>query len=286
MLKLTITTYDAGVTVQDPKPVTATGDDQAVISVGPNDTHEMLMQWGQLERLQGQLTDLANQGFLTFVIEPADVAEFAEQYQNLDAPSIDGVDNGGAAITAAGDTFDIIGNELLAGQVRASASVLGDTVAGSVLLEDLNPSYAGNLYDVEVVAVGSGAATCAHAVVDGRTVITVNLKDTTTETCTTIAALIAADMAGLVQATVVGVGATVISTVQAVTPFTGGIGLGLNVLFGGLACTVDAIDASGAPIYVLTVTSPSVAAFLAAGDTAVLKVRSNDKVTTANLTLV
>lgn len=286
MLKVTITAYDSPVTVQDPRPVTQSNAEQAVVSVQPNTSRELIMQWGQLERIQGQLSDLAALDLCSFVIEPAGVAVFAEQDQNLDAPSIDGVDNGGAAIAAAGDTFDIIGTELLGGQVMASASVLGDTVAGSVLCEVLNPGYDGNLFDIKVVDTGGGGLATSVAVVDGRTVITVDLGGSAAETCTTVAGDINTVMAGIVQATVVGVGATGITTVQALTAFTGGEGLGLSVHFGGLACTVDAIDISAAPIYTVTVTSPSVAGFLAAGDTAVLKVRSNNKVATATLTLV
>lgn len=286
MLKVTITAYDSPVTVQDPRPVTQNNAEQAVVSVQPNTSRELIMQWGQLERIQAQLSDLAALDLCSFTIEPAGVAEFAEQNQNLDAPSIDGVDNGGAAITAAGDTFDIIGTELLGGQVMASASVLGDTVAGSVFCEVLNPGYDGNLFDVQVTDVGAGGLAVSSSVVDGRTVIDVNLGGSAAETCTTVAGAINTALAGVVQATVVGVGGTAITTVQAVTAFTGGVGVGMSVHFGGLACTVDAIDASAAPIYTVTVTSPSVAGFLAAGDTAVLKVRSNDKVATANLTLV
>ncbi len=289
MLKVTITAYDSPVTVQDPRPVTQNNNEQAVVSVQENTSREMLMQWGQLERIQQQLTDLSALNLCSFVIEPAGVAEFAEQNANLDAPSIDGVENGGAAITAAGNVgVNVIGNELLGGQVMASVSVVADTVAGSVLLDVLNPGYDGNLFDFEVVDSGGGGLAVTSSVIDGRTVISIDLGGSGTETCTTVAGAIATAMAGVVQATVVGVGATVISTLADVTPFTGGIGTGLSVLFGGVACTVTAIDISAAPVYTVTVTTPDVATALtlAAGDTAVLKLRSNDKVATANLTLV
>ena len=291
MLKVTITANDSPVTIQDPRPVTQNNNEQAVVSVLENTTREMVMQWGQLERIQGQLTALANLGLLSFVIEPVGVAggvaEFAEQNANLDAPSIDGVDNGGAAITVAGDTFDVYGANLLGGQVQASATVAADTALGSVLLEALNPGYAGNLYDFEVVDSGSGGLAVTHSTVDGRIVISIDLGGSTTEDCTGVAAAINTDMAGLVFATVVDTGSTVISTEQAVTPLTGGIGTGLTVFLAGIACVVDAIDITGAPQYKITVTSPAVGGFgLAAGDTAVLKVTSNNKVVTTNLTLV
>ena len=291
MLKVTITAYDSPVTIQDPRPVTQNNNEQAVVSVLQNTTREMIMQWGQLERIQSQLTSLSALDLISFVIEPVGVtdgvAEFAEQNENLDAPAIDGVDNGGAAITVAGDTFDIYGANLLGGQVQASASIAADTVAGSVLLESLNPGYAGNLYDFEVVDSGSGGLAATHSTVSGRIVMSVDLGGSTTETCTTVAGAINTDMAGLVFATVVGTGSTVISTEQAVTPLTGGIGTGMSVSLAGIACVVDAIDTSGAPQYKLTVTSPAVGGFgLAAGDTAILRVTSNTKVATANLTLV
>jgi len=291
MLKVTITAYDSPVTIQDPRPVTQNNNEQAVVSVAPNTTREMIMQWGQLERIQSQLTALANLSLISFVIEPVGLAdgvsEFAEQNANLDSPSIDGVDNGGAAITVAGDTFDIYGNKLLGGQVQASATVAADTSAGSVLLESLNPGYAGNLYDFEVVDSGSGGLAVTHSTVAGRIVISIDLGGSTSETCTGVGSAIDTDMAGLVKATVVGTGSTVISTEQDVTPLTGGIGTGISVALAGFACTVDAIDISADPLHKITVTSPAVGGYgLAAGDTAVLKVVSNTKMTTANLTLV
>ena len=291
MLKVTITANNSPVTIQDPRPVTQNNTEQAVVSVSPNTTREMIMQWGQLERIQKQLTDLANLELLSFVIEPvgtADgVAAFAEQNESLDAPSISGVDNGGAAITAAGDTFDIYGNNLLGDQVQASATIAADTAAGSVLLEALNPGYSGNLYDFEVVDSGSGGLAATHSTVDGRIVMSIDLGGSTTETCTTVAGAINTDMAGLVLATVVDTGSTVISTEQDVTPLTGGTGgTGIAVYLGGLACTVDAIDVSADPQHKVTVTSPDVTTYgLAAADTAVLKVVSNSKVTTATMTL-
>ncbi len=290
MLKVTITTFDSPVTVQDPRPTSQTALDQAVVSVEPNDVREMIMQWGQLERIQAQLTDLAALDLITFTIEPVTavdgVAEFAEQNQNIDAPAIDVIDNGGAGITVGGDSFDIVGTNLLGGQVRANASVAGDTALGSILLEDLNPSYDGNLYDVEVIIDGAGVAICTHAVVDGRTLITVNLRAAGAETCTTIAALINADMAGLVQATVVLAGATTITTVQAVTPFVDGAGTGLSVTLAGLACVVNTIDESAAPIFTVNVTSPDVSGTGgAAGDSASLVVRAYNKVAQASTVL-
>ncbi len=291
MLKVTITAYDSPVTVQDPRPVTQNNNEQAVVSVEPNTTREMIMQWGQLERIQGQLTALANLNLIAFTIEPVGLAdgvsEFAEQSEGLDSPAIDGIDNGGAAITVAGDSFDIYGANLLGGQVQADASILADTVAGSVLLESLNPGYAGNLYDFEVVDSGSGGLAATHSTIDGRIVMSIDLGGTTTEDCDAVVVVVNADMAGLVKATAVGVGATVVSTIAAVTPLTGGIGTGVTVMLAGIACVVDAIDISGAPQYKVTVTSPALGGYgLAAGDTAVLRVTSNTKVATATLTLV
>jgi len=288
MLKVTITTFDAGVTVQDPKPVTTTKDDQAVISVDPNDSREMIMQWGQLERIQGQLTNLAAAGFCTFVIEPvgtADgVAEFAEQVQNADAPIIDAIDNGGAAIALAGDTFDVVGTNLLGGQVQASATIAADTAAGSVLLEDLNPSYDGNFYDFEVVDSGGGGLAVTSSVVSGRTVIEVDLGGSGSETCTGVTSAINTAMAGLVFATAVGVGSTVVSTIQAVTAFTGGIGLGFSVALAGIACTVNSIDITSAPVIKVNVTNPSLAGVgVTADDSVTLSVRANDKLATASI---
>lgn len=283
MLKVTLTANDSPITVQDPRPVNQANNEQGTYSVQPNTTREMIMQWGQLERISGQLDALAAAGLGSFSIESAGGSSFAEQADAVDNPAIDLVD--GAVLAAGGSTPDLVGTNLLAGQVQASASVVGDTTAGSVLLECLNPGYDGNLYDVEVVDSGSGGLSSAVATVDGREVVTVDLGGAATATCTTVAASLATTLAGLAQATVVGTGATAITTVQAVTAFTGGEGTGLSITLAGAACTVSAIDLSGAPIEVISLAATPAVTGGAAADIARLRVRSNAKEDVASVVL-
>lgn len=295
MLKVTITTYNSGITVQDPKPVTATSADSAVVSMVPNETKEMIMQWGQLERIQSQLSDLAALGVLSFVIEPvgiADgVAEFAEQPGNMDAPAIDGFSNGAAAtITAVGDTFDIIGDNLMGGQVQAGGRLLSILSTAYVQITLLNPGHAGNLYDLQIVDSGAGglAVTSTLSATTGRTLVEVDLGGSATETVTGVTAAVDAVISAVALVTAVGVGTTVISALQAVTPLTGGIGTGISIKLGGLVCTLDAVDISAAPVAALTVTSPDLTAApvaFAAADVVQLKVRSNEKEATLSAVL-
>lgn len=293
MLKVTVTTYGSPVTVQDPRPVNTNSEEQAVITVEANSTKTVLMQYGQLERMQGQLTKLAREGLLTFVIESGDytvvngeiveVAGFAELADAPTNPSIDLVET--VPSTGGSTGVDLVGDYLLNGQVMASASVAGDADAGSVTLEVLNPGYAGNLYDIVVVdSGGAGPATLTDAEVDGRTVLTLDLVGVTVD-CDGLKTLVDANYAGVIQATVVDVGGTNIS-VQDLQAFTGGEGTGLSVTLGGLACTVTAIvpapDPETSVADTITVTTPAVGA---AGQVAKFRVRSDAKEDLASVVL-
>jgi hypothetical protein len=159
-----------------------------------------------------------------------------------------------------------------------------DTPVGSIALAAI-PGAEGNLIDFQVIDSGAAAADCTTAVVSGRTVVTVNLKGQAAETCTTIAALINGACDGICFATVVGTGTTVIDAVQALTPFTGGSGPGMTILFGGAACAITSVDDSAAPIIEILVTTTALTGVLAAGDVAVLSVRSGNKIATASSVL-
>lgn len=383
MVKLSITAINTSVTVQDPRAVTQSNEEQAVISVEAGDTKEVSMQWQQLERIAEQLTQLAALGFCTFNVDASGGPAFVEQADSIDNPSLDVVPGG---IAAAGSTgVNLTGANLLAGQVQASATLDGDTVAGSILLEDLNPGYAGNLKDVQVVDTASGAPTKASlsidasggtgtvdieatiagtsgnlidveivdtasgglavssavvsgrtvitadlggdtptcttlaaaidaisgvdaaaggtasdtfttavalapltggtgglavssTVVDGRTVITVDLGGTTAETCTSVAAAMNTVLAGVVKATVVGTGSTVFSTLQALKAFTGGEGTGLSITIAGVPCTITAINMAGTPLAeVITISTPNLSGTASATNVVKLRLRSDAK---------
>jgi len=116
----------------------------------------------------------------------------------------------------------------------------------------------------------------------------VDLGGSAAETCTTVAAIInnpASPTFGYVIATVVGVGATAITTVQAVTPLTGGTGTGLWVRLAGLFCTVYEIDESAAPVYTLKAMTPDLTPLAgSAGDKLLLEHRAGSKLTAITLT--
>ena len=288
MLKVTITALSGPVTIQDPKPVSQTSSSQAVITVEAGTPASWTMQWQQLERIRDQLADLAALGLCTFAIESADVPSFAEEAMYDEGPRIDSIDNGGAGLAiAGGDTPLVAGNELLAEQELANAIVLADTIAGSVLLRATNPGYDGNTIDFEVVDSLGGGLAVTTAVAAGRRNIEIDLGGSAVETVTTVAAAVnaLAGLAGIVEAIEVGVGATVVSTLQDTTAFTGGVGQGLTVLFCGVACPVTNIDITGDPIIVLTLDTPAAPAGLAAVDIGTITVRAGNKITSAAVVL-
>jgi len=287
MLKLSVTAKDSPVNIQDPRPVHNTGDEQASYTVQPGETKEMVMSWNQLERIGQQIEDLETAGFISFTIEGSGGPAFTEQSDAPDVPIIDFVSKG--VITQAGDLVDVTGYDLIGDQGIAEASIEGDTDAGSVKVQASEPGGAGNLIDVEVVDTGGGGLAVSTAVVDGRTVITVDLGGSAGEDCDSVAAIInnaASDTYGLVFATVVGVGATAITAAQDLEPLVGGTGAGLVVTLAGLPCLVIGIDESGAPdAVILNLATPNYSALsLATGAPISLQVRANGKLSTATLT--
>ena len=286
MLRITVTANDSPVTIQDPRPVTQHNLEQGVFHIEPGASKDLDISWGQVERVAPQIYALAAAGLITFVMEGTDGPSLSEQADSLSNPVVDYANDG--VITAASQALEITGQNLLAGQVMAEATVLADTDLGSVLVKSVDPGAQGNIYDIEVVVVlVSGTASVVINTVDGREVITIDLEGSAAETCTSIAALInnaASPTYGLVQATVVDAGATAITTAKDLGPFEGGVGSGMSVSLAGLPCIVGAVDVSADPVHVLTLATPSLAALsLATGAPLRLQLRSNGK--SADITL-
>lgn len=285
MLRITVTAKDSPITVQDPRPVTQNNAEQGVFHVEPNTSKDMDLSWAQVERVAAQLNALAALDLCTFVIDGTGGPSFAEQPDSADNPVIDYGSDG--IITAVSQALVLTGNNLLAGQVSAFASILADTVAGSVLVESVNPGAQDNIYDVEVIDSGGGGLDIGIATVEGREVITINLGGAAGEDCDSIAALInnTGNVAyGLVHATVVGVGGTAITTAKALVPFTGGIGTGLSITLAGIACIIVSIDISADPVHVITLATPALGGLsLSTSAPLRLQLRANGK--TADLTL-
>jgi hypothetical protein len=157
-----------------------------------------------------------------------------------------------------------------------------------VLVQSSMPGGAGNLIDVVVVKT-AGALSASVAVVDGRTVVTVDLGASGTEDCDSVAGIINNALSGtygIVFATVVGVGATVVNTPQDLQPLVGGIGAGLTITLAGVPCLILGIDTSGAPavVKISIETGDYSSLSLATGAPIVLQLRSNNKLSTATLT--
>lgn len=281
MLRITATVGNRPCTIQDPRPPQG-----FVKNFTPDAVESIDMQWDQFERLCPQLNALVAADFLTYIIATTDGPAATEQADSPGNPSLDYAEPG--VITAASMALVITGNKLLAEQVQASATVdSDDTPTGSVLLEAVNPGGQGNLIDVEVIDSAGGGLTVATAVVDGRTVITIDLGGSAGETCTTVAAIVnnpASDTYGLVQATVVGVGGTGITAIMALVPLTGGVGAGMSITLAGLPCVVVSIDKTGDPIIVITLATPVLTPLsLATNDRLKLEVRAYGKLTDITL---
>lgn len=280
MLRITVTTFDSPCSIQDYFPPPG-----KVIGFEPNVVTSFDVQWDQLERLGPQLDALAALGFLTYVTAGTGGMSLTEQADSPGNPALDYAEPG--IITAAVDVLAITGRNLLAGQVVADATILADTGAGSVLVEAVNPGAQGNLFDVEVIDSLGGGLAVAVATVEGREVISVDLGGSAGEDCDSVAAIInnaASDTYGLVHATVVGVGATAITTVKALVPFTGGVGSGMQITLAGSPCIVVSIDQSATPIIAIVLATPDISGLsLATDDMLKLEVRSGGKLTNVTL---
>ena len=170
----------------------------------------------------------------------------------------------------------VTGHKLLAGQVQASVNVVGAGGAGDVDITVINPGYAGNQYDIEIVDSGAGGNAITTAVVDGRTVVSVDLGGAAL-TCAALGAAIDGVVgAGVFQYVVNGVGATNL-VVQDLQAFSGGEGLGLAVTLAGVACVVTGVDISASPVEELTISTPDLTGTAATGNLAKLRLRSNEK---------
>lgn len=288
MLRITVTAKNNPVTIQDPRPVTQSNLEQGVFHIEPGTPKIMDLAWAQVERVRTQLEDLAALGLVTFTVEGSPVSAFARQADSVNNPTIDYVS--ASKIDPAGQALTVTGANLLAGQVRAAAEIAGDTSAGHIHLFLTNPGAQGNFYDVEVVDTGGGGLTVAIATVLGREVLTIDLGGSATETVTKIVTKIntaGQPTYGIIQAVAVGTGSTPITTVRALTAFTGGVGSGMSVTLAGIACTVVAINIAADPVHVLTLATPSLAG-LSLSDYAALalELRSDGKYTNATLVQV
>lgn len=280
MLRIIVTTFGRPCSIQDPFPPQG-----KVVNFEPNAVTTFDAQWDQLERLGPLLDALAAKGFLTYTVAGTGGMSLTEQADSPGNPALDYATPG--TVTAASIPLVIAGNRLLAGQLVSATEILGDTVAGSVVVEAVNPGAQGNLLDVEVISSGVGVLTVAVNTVSGRQVITVDLGASVAETCTTVAAIInnvVSATYGLVNAIVNGAGATPITTVRALAALTGGVGSGMQITLAGLACTVVSIDRSAAPIIVVTLATPDLTSLsLATGDKLKLEMRSGGKLTDITL---
>jgi hypothetical protein len=283
MLRITVTTFGSPVVIQDPRPTNNFGTEQVSYTVPPSTTKNLDISWQQLERVATQLEALAAQGLITFTIEPSAAPVFAQQLDNPDVPTIDYASEN--SLVKTGDTVNVVGPNLNGGNM-ATTTIESDDGAGHVVVNAF-PGNDGNTYDIEIVDTGSGGITLVMATVAGRHVITIDLGGATTETVTTIAALInnaASDTYGLVFATVTGTSTKVIKTVRALVALIGGTGVGFTATLAGIACIVTRIVTTVPSAVVVSLVTPDYSSLsLPAGAPINLQIRANGKVATATM---
>jgi hypothetical protein len=189
----------------------------------------------------------------------------------------------GTIAAATGVTGAVItGTTLLANQTRGTLAFKGKAGTGTVTLTPLLPGVSGNLYDLTIVDSGSGGLATTSSVVAGRTVISVDLGGSPTETCATVAATIAAATSNAVTGAASGTTTDVIDFLMAVTPFAGGYGSGLTVHVGGVAGAITAINTSTPTAETITF---NVGAVGTAASTAVVRLTSNGHIATVDRVL-
>ena len=258
MLVLTLTAGTKPVTIQDPKVINTSTGQATVVSLTAGEVKSIIVSDAFVERVRPQLDALAADYGLTFAITGAEMS-YADGVLMPDNPMIDTVSARG--FLEAGDTLTVVGTNLVTdNQAFATASIPGDTVAGSVKITATKPGAAPNgKYKVIVVDSGSGdlAVSCTYdAPTQVRTLI-VDLGGSALETCTTVAAAIAAsvdaDLVGYMFASVVGVGATAITATHTVVSLAGGAGVIFpnsgTFYFETIAvpCVIKSVDISAYP---------------------------------------
>lgn len=282
MLKVTITTGPSAVTIQDPRAVTQANTEQAVLYVPGSTTKSFTMQFNQLERIRTQLDAAVAQGLCSFVLANAE-SGYAEQPDAPDSPIITAVND--STLTAASQALLIYGKHLDGYGTVATASIPGDTTAGSVALKSVQPAALGNKYAVKVIDSGSGGLSRTFTLVDGLYVLSINLGASTAVTVTSLVASLndpASPVYGIMRAAAVGTGSTPITAVHAQTQFTGGKGIGLSVAIAGLPATI--VDSTAT---LLTLATPVLTPLsLSSGAALNIHVNSNGKITSACVTLV
>ncbi len=266
MPKLTLNAINNDLSIQDPFP--AGGLLTATAKVGT--PKEIDVTWDQLKRIRPQLTSEEASGNLSWTAEVTGLDTRAEEHDLIGLPVIDLLNTATKAPSAGGAVTDatVDGANLGAGQVKAS-KVIGPALTANdfITYEAIVPGAEGNLITVEH-ATGSGLVVGVVG-----TVITVTLEDTVTDYDAIATAVNAHATASLlVKATRGGTGAG-IAVVEDPVALEDGVGSGVSITIGGLAGVITEVKDDGTQItYNIDATS------LTQADTAVLELRSGDKI--------
>jgi hypothetical protein len=304
MIKVSALAKVGTVTIQDPRPEEVNGLSQIAWTLSSVDSNgvaittptDMIMPWSQLERLTPLLDRLAAEGLLTYELAPAatymrdgvsyTLPNYAEQPESDSNPSIDSC----TAIAVGGGSATVAVNNLLGNQTFAVLRMLSDEIATTWMdVVALNAGTSGNSISVRIIDSLGGGLTVVHThpTVD-TTLITIDLGGAHRTIDVVVTAFNTA-MAGIAKAVATDGAVKEFTTARAAVNLAGGLGTGFSVTLGGAACVVTNVTGTfnaltgvytvtGSPVATLTITAPALTS-AAIGSTAMLQVRSDNKVT-------
>lgn len=278
MPKISITAMNADVQIQDDFP----SEGLLAVNIDKDESKDVELSWGQLQRIEDQLSSLESLGYITYTVSVSSVLDARTQVGEVAGQPL--LDYTSVAIVSAGSgTTDVVANgvNLLAGAAFAEVT-LGDVAVpnDTMRIRALIPGTDANEYSIEIIDVD--AANLAVSVVGN--VITVNFggdSGATIDVDAVIAAINAEATAKLMVLAERGTDGdgSGITVVTAETLLTGGLGSGIALTMGGDDCIITAIDeTTGAT----TFNSPVLTA--GADDGLVLAYWTNGKLATAPFT--
>lgn len=257
MPKLTISAINSNITVQDPFPA----EGRFTLAVAAGHTEHNDLSFPQLQRIRPQLEAMEVAGAISYRVETTEKDIRAEEEGLPGLPVIGGMSKQALAV-AGGESVSLYGVHLLGYQEKA-IGLLGDPalVNGHLHITALVPGQDGDKIEVRTV---DGAA---EAIAILGTVITVTMN-TGVSTWASLETLINAHPAASLMVVAAKDGTGLVVSTVGKTNLAGGMGAGVQIFFGGVACILTAVGDG-------QIDFDTVACGLIATDLAVLIIRIN-----------
>lgn len=276
MPKISITAVNANVQIQDDFPA----EGALVMDVQSGETRHYEISWGQLQRVEDQLSAFELKGFLTYVVTSSTLDPRAQEGDLEGLPLIDYL-SANEVSTASGVTGVVMEGVNLLGDATFAETNVGDTtdVDASLRVRALIPGVDANAYSVVVVDSAGGGL----AVTVSTNQIEVDLGGATSTAEAVRDAINAESTAKLMVLAAfysTGDGSANFTQLQADTSLTGGTGSGVIVTCAGEDATITAIDETTGAI------TWSIGAITAAAlASAMVALRSNGKLSSVTMTV-